>query len=56
MSEKDTTLATIHKLIDEQMEALRGKLTAAEAERYAKRNRQIEELLERISQNHFETK
>lgn len=56
VSEKDTILTTIHKLIDEQMEALKGKLTAVDAEQYVKRNRQIEELLERISQNHFEVK
>ncbi len=56
MSEKDTILTTIHKLIDEQMETLKGKLTAVDAEQYVKRNRQIEELLERISQNHFEVK
>jgi hypothetical protein len=56
MSEKDNILATIHNLINEQMEALRDKLTAADAEQYAKRARQIKELLEQISQNHFETK
>lgn len=49
-------LATIHKLIDEQMEALRGKLTGADIEQYAQRKRQIEELLERISQNQFAVK
>ena len=38
------------------MEALQDKLTVTEAEQYAKRTRQIEELLEQISQNHLETK
>jgi hypothetical protein len=49
MSEKQRMLAEVRRLIDEQMEALRGNLEPTEAVRYADRKRRIAELLERVS-------
>jgi hypothetical protein len=49
MSEKDEILREIQTLIDEQMEALKGKLPAMDAKQYAKRQKRIEQLLQKIS-------
>jgi hypothetical protein len=51
MSKKDEVLASIHRLINEQMEALRGKLNPGDAKDYVERRRQIEVLLDRIRRN-----
>jgi len=51
--EKEEILAEIHRLIDEQLECLKGKLTALDAIEFRSRKRKIEELLDRISKDGF---
>jgi hypothetical protein len=48
MEYRSDILAEIHRLIDKQAEALRGKLTEAEGAEYAKRRHQIESLIEML--------
>lgn len=57
MSEKEKAdiLAEVHRLIDEQMESLKGKLNLELAQEYAQRNQRIDQLLDEISRNGFKS-
>lgn len=54
MTKLNDVISEVHSLIDEQMKALKGKLTPEESADYRERNRKIEELLERIAMNHLD--
>jgi hypothetical protein len=49
MGKKEEIVNEIHRLINEQMQRLRGKLSPTEATRFADRSRRIDELLDRLS-------
>jgi hypothetical protein len=49
--EETTYSADIHKLIDEQLEVLKGKLTQEQVIEYIARKRKIGRLLEEISRD-----
>jgi hypothetical protein len=52
-NKKVEILAAIHRLIDEQMGSLNGKLTPHDAAQYRRRKQRTDQLLMRISLNGF---
>ena len=53
MGEKENTFAEIHRLIDEQMEILKGKVRADVVVEYVRGKQRIDELLLRVSKEDF---
>jgi hypothetical protein len=51
IGEKQEIFSEIHRLIEEQREALKGKLTPKVADEYGRRFNQIKDLLDRISRD-----
>jgi hypothetical protein len=53
MAREDEILAEFHKLIDEQLEMLKQKLTREQMMEYAAREKKMAQLLEEISRDGF---
>jgi DNA anti-recombination protein RmuC len=49
MGERDESLDEVLKLINEQMKALKDKVSAKNAKEFAQRNEQIEKLLRNLA-------
>ena len=54
MTKLSDVLAEVHRLIEEQVTALKGVLSPEQAPKYAERHKRIEELLEQIANDHLE--
>lgn len=48
MREDEDIIAEIHTLLDQQLQALHGKLPDREALEYIRRSRRVDELLDRL--------